>query len=478
MAATLLSRFSGGALDGAAFLKPSAEWKRGGEGDDMEAGAGGKAGGAGGNAGGGKGDTIGAAYPTPGGGGGGGAPPAASSARHLAPSPAKQRLPRHTLAGQAAALVSGALSAVGLGGAGGGPVGGEGASPLLAAPPPPTASASSTLASSDPSAFSKASLTTAAVITAWYVSNTAILLMNKALLSSYGFRRPVLLTLAHMVACTILGEAGRRAGFEPSVAAPPPPPSAPGPLGPPKSKVAVLAAAFCGAVVLGNVSLRFIPVSFAQAIGSTTPAFTAAFAAAMLGAREAPSVYATLVPVVVGVVIATGFEPSFHAFGFGAAVAATAVRAFKAVLQGVLLADPADRVDSQALLRRMAPLAVAMLLPATLILEPGAISATARLMVTDRAFGAFLIANACLSYAVNLTNFLVTKRTSPLTLHVLGNAKGIVATAASVAIFRNPVSSAGMAGYLVAVAGAFAYGWLKRAKKGGVVSVGGKVGAA
>ena len=66
---------------------------------------------------------------------------------------------------------------------------------------------------------------------------------------------------------------------------------------------------------------------------------------------------------------------------------------------------------------------------------------------------------------------------------MLGNAKGIVATAASVAIFRNPVSSAGMAGYLVAVAGAFAYGWLKRAgagagagKKG--LGGGGKIGAA
>jgi len=465
--ATLLSRFSGGALDGASFLKPPTEWKRGGEGDDMESG-GGLAG-----------ETIGAAYP--GGGGGGGAPPPAS-----APSPAKQRLPRHTFAGQAVALVNSALAAAGLGKGGA-----EEGAPLLASSPPQLSAAASTAevhplsaARSSP-LLTPASLATAAVITAWYVSNTAILLMNKALLSSYGFRRPVLLTLAHMLACTLLGEVGKWAGFEPSAAAAAPAPSSasspssPSPAGPPRSKVAVLAAAFCGAVVLGNVSLRFIPVSFAQAIGSTTPAFTAAFAAAMLGAREAPAVYATLVPVVIGVVIATGFEPSFHAFGFGAAVAATAARAFKAVLQGVLLADPGDRIDSQALLRRMAPLAVAMLVPATLILEPGAISATARLMVTDKAFAAFLIANACLSYAVNLTNFLVTKRTSPLTLHVLGNAKGIVATAASVAIFRNPVSSAGMAGYLVAVAGAFAYGWLKRAAAAGKKKVGGgKVGAA
>jgi len=40
-------------------------------------------------------------------------------------------------------------------------------------------------------------------------------------------------------------------------------------------KIAVLALVFVISVVGGNISLRFIPVSFNQAIGSTTPFFTA-----------------------------------------------------------------------------------------------------------------------------------------------------------------------------------------------------------
>lgn len=40
-------------------------------------------------------------------------------------------------------------------------------------------------------------------------------------------------------------------------------------------------------------------------------------------------VYATLVPVVVGIIIASGAEPSFHLFGFLTAISATALRAFK-----------------------------------------------------------------------------------------------------------------------------------------------------
>lgn len=70
-----------------------------------------------------------------------------------------------------------------------------------------------------------------------------------------------------------------------------------------------------------------------QAVGATTPAFTAALSLLMINARESNRTYAALLPVVIGIVIATGAEPSFNLAGFGAAVTATAARAFKSVLQ-------------------------------------------------------------------------------------------------------------------------------------------------
>lgn len=119
----------------------------------------------------------------------------------------------------------------------------------------------------------------------------------------------------------------------------------------------VLGAAFCAVVVLGNVSLKFIPLSFSQAIGATTPVFRAATAAMLLRTRERLTVYATLAPIVGGVVLATGFEPSFHALGFEAAIAAAVARSLKAVLQGILMPDPSrGRVGSIELHRLMSPL--------------------------------------------------------------------------------------------------------------------------
>ncbi|MBA0785131.1 hypothetical protein Gotri_025490 [Gossypium trilobum] len=104
-------------------------------------------------------------------------------------------------------------------------------------------------------------------------------------------------------------------------------------------KIATLSVVFCCSVVGGNISLRYLPVSFNQAVGATTPFFTALFAYLMTFKREAWVTYAALVPVVTGVVIASGGEPGFHWFGFIMCISATAARAFKSVLQGILLSS-------------------------------------------------------------------------------------------------------------------------------------------
>ncbi|CAI7794296.1 unnamed protein product, partial [Closterium sp. NIES-53] len=59
-------------------------------------------------------------------------------------------------------------------------------------------------------------------------------------------------------------------------------------------------------VVIASGVMRFIPVSFNQAIGATTPFFTAVFAYLLTFKREAALTYAALLPVVLGVIIASG----------------------------------------------------------------------------------------------------------------------------------------------------------------------------
>ncbi|KAH9291862.1 hypothetical protein KI387_042951, partial [Taxus chinensis] len=198
------------------------------------------------------------------------------------------------------------------------------------------------------------------------------------------------------------------------------------------------------------------------AVGATTPFFTAVFAYVMTVKREAWLTYLTLVPVVTGVIIASGGEPSFHLYGFIMCISATAARALKSVLQGLLLSSEGEKLSSMNLLLYMAPIAVVVLLPATLLMEPNVLGITIALARKDVKIVFYLLFNSALAYFVNLTNFLVTKHTSALTLQVLGNAKGAVAVVVSILLFRNPVSFIGMLGYTLTVIGVILYSEAKR----------------
>ncbi|KAJ9695901.1 hypothetical protein PVL29_011060 [Vitis rotundifolia] len=313
---------------------------------------------------------------------------------------------------------------------------------------------SSSASSSSSSPSRRKALFISSLIILWYSSNIGVILLNKFLLSNYGFSFPIFLTMCHMSACAILSYVSivflkiaplqslkSRAQF---------------------LKIATLSIVFCGSVVGGNISLRYLPVSFNQAVGATTPFFTAMFAYLMTLKREAWVTYVALVPVVAGVVIASGGEPSFHLFGFIMCLSATAARAFKSVLQGVLLSSEGEKLNSMNLLLYMSPIAVLVLLPAALIMEPNVLDVTISLGKEHKFMWMLLLVNSAMAYSANLSNFLVTKHTSPLTLQVLGNAKGAVAVVISILIFQNPVTVVGISGYTITVLGVVAYGETKR----------------
>ncbi|XP_043724163.1 probable sugar phosphate/phosphate translocator At1g12500 [Telopea speciosissima] len=295
---------------------------------------------------------------------------------------------------------------------------------------------------------------TALIIASWYTSNIGVLILNKYLLSFYGYRYPIFLTMLHMLSCAAYSSIAihwlqlvpfqqilSRRQF---------------------LKIAALSAIFCFSVVCGNTSLRYIPVSFNQAIGATTPFFTAVFAFLITCKKESAQVYLALLPVVLGIVVSSNSEPLFHLFGFLVCIGSTCGRALKSVVQGLILTSEAEKLHSMNLLLYMAPMAALILLPFTLYIEGNVAAITLEKAREDRFIVFLLLGNATVAYLVNLTNFLVTKHTSPLTLQVLGNAKSAVAAVVSVLIFRNPVTVMGMAGFGVTIMGVVLYSEAKK----------------
>ncbi|KAM0971623.1 hypothetical protein ACFX13_019807 [Malus domestica] len=283
---------------------------------------------------------------------------------------------------------------------------------------------------------------TAAIIASWYLSNICVLLLNKYLINFYSFRYPIFLTMLHMISCVVYSYVAihlleivahqnilsSRQFF----------------------KILALSAIFYFSIC-GNTSLHYLLVSFNQAIGATTPFFTVIFVFVITCKKESTEVYGALLPVVLGIVLASNSEPLFHLFSFLVCVGSTAGRALKLVVQGILLTSDSEKLHSMNLLLYMAPMAVCILLPFTLYIKGNVAAETVKKARTDPFIFFMLLGNATVAYLVNLTNFLVTKHTNALTLQVLGNAKTAVAAVISVLIFRNSITVMGMTGSVVTV---------------------------
>ncbi|KAJ8424622.1 hypothetical protein Cgig2_034188 [Carnegiea gigantea] len=100
-------------------------------------------------------------------------------------------------------------------------------------------------------------------------SSSKLFMFGLYLLSNYGFKYPIFLTMCHMTACSLLSYIA--IAWMKMV-----------PLQTIRSrvqffKISTLSLILCASVVSGNVSLKYPPVSSNQAIGATTPVFTAVF---------------------------------------------------------------------------------------------------------------------------------------------------------------------------------------------------------
>lgn len=87
--------------------------------------------------------------------------------------------------------------------------------------------------------------------------------------------------------------------------------------------------------------------------------------------------------------------------------------------QGKLLEDSSEKMNSINLLKHMTPIAAIVLMVMVVFLEPDITDSIPRYdSPAFASFASIMLLNGLLSFLVNLSNFLVTNYTSPLTLQV------------------------------------------------------------
>ncbi|KAM3191299.1 hypothetical protein ACQJBY_068914 [Aegilops geniculata] len=254
----------------------------------------------------------------------------------------------------------------------------------------------------------------------WWGFNVTVIIINKWIFQKLEFKFPLTVSCVHFI-CSSIGAyiAIKVLKVKPLIEVAPEDRW---------KRIFPMSFVFCINIVLGNISLRYIPVSFMQTIKSFTPATTVT-------------------------------ELSFNMFGFCAAMVGCLATSTKTILAESLLHG--YKFDSINTVYYMAPFATMILsIPAIVLEGSGVINWLYTYESTVPAL-VIIITSGVLAFCLNFSIFYVIHSTTAVTFNVAGNLKVAVAVLISWMIFRNPISAMNAVGCGITLVGCTFYGYVR-----------------
>ncbi|KAL1583773.1 hypothetical protein WHR41_07469 [Cladosporium halotolerans] len=288
----------------------------------------------------------------------------------------------------------------------------------------------------------------AVYIAAWISLSSSVILFNKYILDTMGFRFPIVLTTWHLGFATFMTQILAR--FTNVLDS--------------RKKVPMTGKIYLRAIVpigvmfslsliCGNVTYLYLSVSFIQMLKATTPV-AVLIASWIMGV--APPNLKTLGNVsfiVLGVIIASYGEIKFVMMGFLFQIAGIAFEATRLVMVQKLLSSAEFKMDPLVSLYYFAPACAVMNGITSLFVEVPHMS-----WADIEKVGYFvLLANALVAFALNVSVVFLIGKTSGLVMTLCGVLKDILLVVASMMIFRDPVSPLQFFGYSIALGGLVYY---------------------
>lgn len=291
-------------------------------------------------------------------------------------------------------------------------------------------------------------LYTAYLLVQWIVLSTALILLNKHILSRAGFNFPVTLVLIHMSFCSLCALIWKLCGW---ITVPY--------LGGPRVYIARFVPVglfFAASLSLGNAAYLFISVAFVQMLKASTPVATL-LVSLCLG-LERPSCrlgfYVMLVSSGIIALCVAQVNPSVP--GVLLQLGSISCEAVKLCLVNILLTSRGLKLSPVASLYFIAPVCAAALLPVWVLFEAARLAARGTGAFAAVGGGIFAV-NLCLAYVLNIATMALIQNTSALTLNVAGVIKDLLLIGYSVTVSGAIVSTTQYGGYFVAFVGVAAY---------------------
>ncbi|KAF9118591.1 UAA transporter [Mortierella sp. 14UC] len=288
----------------------------------------------------------------------------------------------------------------------------------------------------------------------YFFLNLSLTIYNKAILSTFHFSFPWTLTGIHTL-CSGLGAlAMARLGY-----------FTPATLGERENMVMLMFSfLYTLNIAISNVSLNEVSVAFHQVVRAMTPVFTIAISVAFLSKRYSGKTYLSLLPLLMGVYMATVGDYSYTAMGFFLTVLGTVLAATKTVVTnriqvGRLQLHPLD------LLLRMSPLAFVQ----TIIFSwmKGELDDVVSFCQTDMSWKLVfaLLVNGVIAFFLNYVSFTANKKTSALTMTVAANVKQVLSIVVAVTVFNTTIGFLNGIGIVITLFGGACYSYVEWREK-------------
>mmetsp|Transcript_18397 Transcript_18397/g.24278 ORF Transcript_18397/g.24278 Transcript_18397/m.24278 type:complete len:372 (+) Transcript_18397:75-1190(+) len=220
--------------------------------------------------------------------------------------------------------------------------------------------------------------------------------------------------------------------------------------------------------VSGVISLGAGAVSFTHIVKAAEPLFTALFSAVLLSQFFAWQVYMTLLPVIIGVGLASLKELSFSWTSFGGAMTSNVACALRGVFAKVSMGKPQGKnMNASNLYSVLTIMACVLLTPVALALEGSKLSSawdSALATGTDsKTIIIWTLLSGFFYYTYNEVAFLALDSVHPIT-HAVGNTiKRVVIIITSMIVFKTTMTPLGALGSTIAILGVLAYSLAKNA---------------